>query len=97
MELGDICLFYRSVHDPAVQGLCKVIKAHYPDPTDAAWVAIDLEFMEEFPNIIPLKTIKNIPFLSQMELVNNTRLSVQKVAGEAFALIHEMAIAKTIK
>ena len=90
MSLGDICLFYRSIQMPAIQGLCKVVKTAYPDPTDTNWMAVDLEFQLEFPQIIPLSTVKKTPLLLEMELVKNSRLSVQKVSEDAFEMIQEL-------
>ena len=87
MQVGDQCLFYRSVQNPAIEGLCEVVKPFYPDPTDENWVAVDLAFIEIFPHPFLLKDIRKEPFLQDMELVNNSRLSVQKVSPAAFEYI----------
>lgn len=87
MQLDDLCLFYRSVHDPAVEGLCKVVKIAYPDPTDENWWAVDVKFIEKFNSVLPLKTIRQDPFLADMELLKNSRLSVQKVLESEFLYI----------
>ena len=33
MKTGDLALFYHSVDDKEVVGICKVAKEYYPDPT----------------------------------------------------------------
>lgn len=92
MELGDLCIFYRSVKKPAAIALAKVVKEHYQDPTteDTAWVAVDVELIEEFRNEIPLSIIKEVPELQNMELLRLSRLSTQRVTDEEFAIICKM-------
>jgi predicted RNA-binding protein with PUA-like domain len=92
MQMGDICLFYRSVTKPAVIALSKVVREHYQDPTteEAAWVAVDVQLIEEFKSEVSLSTIKNIPELQQMALLKLSRLSVQPVTADAFEIICKM-------
>ena len=33
MNVGDLCLFYHSVHDKQIVGMAEVGKSAYPDPT----------------------------------------------------------------
>ncbi len=92
MQLGDICLFYRSVTKPAVIALSKVVREHYQDPTteEVAWVAVEVQLIEEFKSEVSLNTIKGIPELQHMALLKLSRLSVQPVTEEEFALICKM-------
>lgn len=92
MQMGDICLFYRSVTKPAIQGLARVVKEHYQDPTteDTAWVAVDIELIEEFKTEIPLSTVKVTPELQNMALLKLSRLSVQPVTDDEFEIICKM-------
>ncbi|MBL7816639.1 MAG: EVE domain-containing protein [Saprospiraceae bacterium] len=92
MQLGDECIFYRSVKKPAAIALAKVVREHYQDPTteDTAWVAVDVELIEAFRTEVPLSTIKETPELQNMELLRLSRLSVQKVTDDEFALICKM-------
>ena len=36
MKVGDLGFFYHSVDEKRVVGIVKVVKEHYPDPTDAS-------------------------------------------------------------
>jgi predicted RNA-binding protein with PUA-like domain len=92
MQLDDICIFYRSVKKPACIALARVAREHYQDPTTdlPAWVAVDMELVEEFRTEVPLSTVKEIPELQNMELIRLSRLSVQRVSDEEFALIAKM-------
>ena len=65
--------------------------AKHPDPKstkdDPIWFMVDIKAEATFERIVSLKEIKNIPELSQMVLVKNSRLSVQPVSQEEFDLI----------
>jgi predicted RNA-binding protein with PUA-like domain len=94
MQHGDLCFFYRSVTKPAIVGLAKVARESYPDPTVTEeknpWLAIDIEYVEEFKHEISLATIKTLPELQDMALLKLSRLSVQPVAAEEFELLYKM-------
>jgi predicted RNA-binding protein with PUA-like domain len=89
MQLGDICIFYRSVTKPAAIALARVVRENYQDPTteETAWVAVDVELIEEFKREIPLAEIKKTPELEEMALLKLSRLSVQPVRDVEFELI----------
>lgn len=82
MKLGDLAFFYHSNQDKAIIGICEVIKEDFPDPTDEKWSCV--QFMASRPLKRPysLEEAKSNPNLSQMVLVNNTRLSVQPVTSQ---------------
>jgi predicted RNA-binding protein with PUA-like domain len=92
MQMGDICLFYRSVTKPAAIALSKVVREHYQDPTteEVAWVAVDVQLIEEFKSEVSLSTIKGVPELQNMALLKLSRLSVQPVTAEEFEIICKM-------
>jgi len=89
MQIGDLALFYHSVNDKCVVGVAKVVKEHYPDPTtdDDRWVVVDLVPEYKLDNAVTLEQIKNDEKLSEMVLVNNSRLSVQPVKKEEFDMV----------
>jgi predicted RNA-binding protein with PUA-like domain len=89
MQLGDICIFYRSVTKPAIQALSRVVRENYQDPTteETAWVAVDVELIEEFKREIPLSEVKQTPELEAMALLKQSRLSVQPVTALEFEVI----------
>lgn len=92
MKVGDLALFYHSVNDKCVVGVAKVVKEHYPDPTtdDDRWVVIDLVPEFKLDKEVTLEQIKNDSRLSEMVLVNNSRLSVQPVKKEEFDIVLSM-------
>lgn len=76
-KIGDLVFFYRSVTNPAIVGLMKVITFPIKDENDSrgiSWHA-KLEFVEKFNNEISLKAIKSNPQFSDLPLVRQSRLS----------------------
>ncbi|MEY4937433.1 MAG: hypothetical protein RIS64_3792 [Bacteroidota bacterium] len=93
MQLGDICLFYRSVVKPAVVATCKVVKAFYQDPTTdlTAWVAVEVELVSIFEKEVSLNAIKQTPELQNMLLLKMSRLSVQPVTPNEWEIIQKLS------
>lgn len=89
MQVDDLALFYHSVNDKCVVGVAKVVSEHYPDPTtaDDRWVVVDLVPEMKLDKVVTLEQIKNDKRLSEMVLVNNSRLSVQPVKREEFDIV----------
>lgn len=89
MKVDDLALFYHSVNDKCVVGVAKVVKEHYPDPTtdDDRWVVVDLIPELKLDQVVTLEQIKDDSRLSEMVLVNNSRLSVQPVKKEEFDIV----------
>ena len=92
---------------PAVVGLATVVRESYPDPTqfepknkyfdeksdseDPRWWLVDVAFDRKFDEPVSLHDIKDEPSLSEMVLVNNSRLSVQPVKKAEFDRVLKMA------
>ncbi|MEO9804663.1 MAG: EVE domain-containing protein [Reichenbachiella sp.] len=89
MKVDDLALFYHSVNEKCVVGVAKVVKEHYSDPTtdDDRWVVVDLIPELKLDQAVTLEQIKNDNRLSEMVLVNNSRLSVQPVKKEEFDIV----------
>ena len=89
MKLGDAVLFYHSGEAKAVVGTSRVVRGAYPDPTDATgkFLAVDLEAIAPLATPVSLTAIKSKPALADMVLVKNSRLSVQPVTPEQWALV----------
>ncbi|WP_422362379.1 EVE domain-containing protein [Reichenbachiella sp.] len=89
MKVDDLALFYHSVNDKCVVGVAKVVREHYPDPTtdDDRWVVVDLVPEFKFDEQVTLEQIKSDSRLSEMVLVNNSRLSVQPVKKDEFDIV----------
>lgn len=92
MKVGDKVLFYHSNEGLCVVGVAKVVKEHYPDPTDTEgkWVVVDIEPDFAFNNPVPLSRIKQETKLANIPLLKQMRLSVMPLTQEEFQHIVEM-------
>lgn len=93
MKIGDLALYYHSVNEKSVVGVAKVVKEFYPDPTtdDDRWVVVDFVADKKLKRAVHLDEIKADKRLTDMVLVNNTRLSVQPVLKKEFDIILELS------
>jgi predicted RNA-binding protein with PUA-like domain len=71
-----------------------VIREYYPDHTDETgkFGMVDIKAVKPFKRPVTLEEIKAEPKLKDMILVNNSRLSVQPVTDEEWALICRMGL-----
>ncbi len=92
MKIGDRGFFYHSLSEKAVVGIVEVIAEAHPDSTteDDRWECVDIKAVRPFNKPVTLADAKAVPELSDMVLVNNTRLSVQPVTDAEWAKICEM-------
>ncbi len=92
MAVGDLGFFYHSVNEKQVVGVVKGITTAHPDSTtdDPRWECVDIKAIAPFPTPVTLQQIKNDPRLTDMVLVKNSRLSVQPVTPEEWAIVCEM-------
>ena len=92
MKKGDEVFFYHSNEGMEIVGIASVAKEAYQDPTtdNTNWVVVDLKPMKAIKRPVSLAVIKSTPELSNMELVKNSRLSVQKVTAEEWSKIMEL-------
>jgi predicted RNA-binding protein with PUA-like domain len=93
MKKGDEVFYYHSNEGLEIVGIAKVVKESYQDPTtdNTNWVVVDLKPVRKLKNPVSLIQIKEIPALAEMELVKNSRLSVQKVKPEEWEMILKMS------
>lgn len=93
MQVGDLGLFYHSNIGKEAVGIVEVIAPAHPDSTspDPKWECVDVKAVKALPQPVTLAACKQEPRLKDMVLVNNSRLSVQPVAPEEWAVILEMA------
>lgn len=105
-----VLYYYSQANPPGVIGVAKVTREAYPDatqfdedspyhdeksdPEDPTWYHVEIAHEETFPRKVPLSEIKAVDELSEMVLVNRSRLSVQPVEEAAFQRIREMAYGK---
>lgn len=103
--------YHSSAEPPGAAGVARVASAPYPDPTqfDAQspyfdpkatreaprWFLVDVAFVERFPAIVPLATLKAERALKDMLVVQKgQRLSVQPVLPRHFARVLALAGSK---
>lgn len=93
MKKGDLGLFYHSNIGKEAVGIAEVIAEAHPDSTspDAKWECVDIKAVKKLPKPVSLDQAKVEPRLKDMVLVNNTRLSVQPVTAEEWAVVMELA------
>lgn len=99
--------YHSSCPQPGIAGIARIASAHYPDPTalepeshyfDAKasvtknpWSALDVAFVEAFPQVIPLAQLKAQSALLELPLVQKgSRLSVMPVSSQEWAAILAM-------
>jgi len=89
MKKGDRVLFYASSAEPSgVTGVAEVSREAVPEPKDAEWSMVEIRFVEKFPEIVPLETLKQTKGLESMVVVKKgTRLSVQPVEKKEFDIV----------
>ena len=92
MAVGDRGFFYHSGDQKRIVGIVEVCAAAQPDPTDktGTWECVDLKAVRDVPNPVALADAKAEPRLKAMELVKNSRLSVQPVADAEWKVVCEM-------
>ena len=93
MKKGDEVFFYHSNEGMEVVGIAMVVKESYQDPTteDKNWVVVDLSPVKPLMKPVTLGQIKAEPKLANMELVKNSRLSVQKVTPDEWKQVLKMS------
>lgn len=93
MKKGDEVLFYHSNEGMEIVGVAMVVKGAYQDPTtdNKNWVVVDLSPVKTLKKPVTLNQVKADPEFKEMELVKNSRLSVQKVTPDEWKLIMKMS------
>ena len=81
MRKNDLCFFYHSVTERSVVGIVKVVKEHYPDPTDKTgrFVVVDVKAIKKLENPVSLDQIKENKKLKNIALIKQSRLSVMPI------------------
>lgn len=92
MSIGDRGFFYHSMKEKAIVGIIEVCAESHPDSKadDGRWECVDIKAIAAMPVPITLNDCKADPRLAEMVLVNNSRLSVQPVRPEEWAVICDM-------
>jgi predicted RNA-binding protein with PUA-like domain len=98
-----VLIYHSSAEPPGVAGVAEVVRGGYPDPsaldpssryfdpraspTDPRWYMVDVRFVERFPRLVPLAVLKSTRGLETMVVTTKSRLSVQPVTPEEFAIV----------
>lgn len=102
-----VLFYASNAEPSGVSGLAEISRAGYPDPyafqeghkyedpksdpDNPTWYMVDIRFVERFPEIIPLATLKETPGLEDMEVNRKgSRLSVQPVTKEEFEIVRKL-------
>ncbi len=101
-----VLFYHSNAKPPGVAGLARVCKEGYPDhtafdskdphfdpksnPADPRWFMVDVEFVEKFPELLPLPDLREVDGLEEMVLFKRSRLSVQPVTKEEFGIIRKL-------
>ena len=92
MKKGDQAFFYHSNEGKEIVGIVKIIKEAYQDPTtEADWSVVDVAPVKSLKLPVSLETIKKTASLQKMQLVVNSRLSVQPVSKEEWEQVMLLA------
>jgi predicted RNA-binding protein with PUA-like domain len=96
MKAGDKVLFYASNADPSgVSGVAEVVGEAHPEKEEP-WVMVDVAFVEKFPEVVPLDTLKKTPGLDNMVVTKKgSRLSVQPVTKPEFDIVVKLGRKKS--
>jgi predicted RNA-binding protein with PUA-like domain len=102
-----VLFYASNAEPSGVSGIAEVARAGYPDPfavkkghryfdpnsdpDQPTWYAVDIRFVERFPQLVTLATLKATPGLESMEVTRKgSRLSVQPVTASEFEIVCEL-------
>lgn len=92
MKKGDLAFFYHSNEGKEIVGIAEIVREHYPDPTDASgkFVCVDIAARKPLKTPVTLVAVKAEAKLADMELLRLSRLSVQAVTPQQWAIVCKM-------
>ena len=104
-----VLFYHSSCEIPGIAGLAKVSLNSMPDPTQfdpksdyydpkatkdsPRWFMVEVEFVEKFPNVITLMTLKQTKELKNMPVVQKgSRLSINPVTVKEYETIIKLKL-----
>ena len=89
MQIGERVFFYHSGDAREIVGVVEVVRAYYPDPTDAMgrFGMVDFRARAPLKTPVTLARIKAEPRLAHLALVRQSRLSVMPIDAKSWARI----------
>jgi predicted RNA-binding protein with PUA-like domain len=91
MAVGDEALFYHSLTGLEAVGIARVSRIAAPDPTNDAWVSVEIQPVRPLATPVTLKAMKADARLAELAMVRQSRLSVSPVRDAEWAAILELA------
>ena len=93
MKKNDLCFFYHSVTEKSIIGIVKVVREHYPDPTDKTerFVVVDVKAIKKLKKSVSLDQIKANSRLQNIALIKQSRLSVMPLKKVEWDIIIKMS------
>ena len=102
-----VLFYASNAEPSGVTGLATILRAGYPDPfalkkghkyfdpaskkESPTWYTVDVGFVERFPGVVPLETLKTTPGLEQMMVIRKgSRLSIQPVTKAEFDIVNKL-------
>tara|TARA_B100001057_G_scaffold490983_1_gene580305 strand:- start:14761 stop:15174 length:414 start_codon:yes stop_codon:yes gene_type:complete len=94
MKKNDLCFFYHSVTEKSIVGIVKVVKEHYPDPTDdtGKFVVVDVKAVKKLNKPVSLTKIKENKQLKDIALIKQSRLSVMPLKKNEWNIIIKISL-----
>ena len=106
-----VLFYASSADPSGVTGLAKISREAYPDrfatqkgheyfdpkatADDPIWYMVDIEFVEKFPEVVPLETLKKTRGLEEMVVTKKgSRLSIQPVTKEEYEIVVKLGRGK---
>ena len=103
-----VLFYHSNARPPGVAGVARISRESHPDPTafdpdseyhdgkstreNPRWFMVEVEFVDKFPELISLDTLREIPGLEEMMVLRRgTRLSVQPVTRAEFDAVVKLA------
>jgi predicted RNA-binding protein with PUA-like domain len=101
-----VLFYHSNAKPPGAVGVARVCKEAYPDKYQwdrrskyfdekatkekPRWFMVDVEFVEKFPSLVSLDTMKATKGLENMVVIKRGRLSVQPVAAGEFSIVKKL-------
>ena len=102
-----VLFYHSNAKPPGVVGVAEIASGPYTDhsqfdpqakyfdpksdPQEPRWIMVDVKFVEKLPRMVSLPELRGCPELTDMVLLNRSRLSVQPVTQEQYAYILDRA------
>jgi predicted RNA-binding protein with PUA-like domain len=102
-----ILFYHSTCEGPGIAGIARVSREALPDPTQfdkkseyydpkskaeaPTWMMVEVEFVQKFPQLLPLERLKTEKALAKMPLLQRgQRLSVQPVSPEEWKAVERL-------